>query len=434
MIDSSKLNFLTKTELCEIMTKYGSDKGNGKWHNYTIVYTELFKDLKFKEVNIFEVGLGTNNIDTPSNMGVYGKPGASLRGWRDYFTNENTKIFGGDIDKRVLFEEEKIKTFYMNQLDEKVIKNMWSQISEDFDIIIDDGLHDYKANINFMVSSFDKLKINGYFIIEDILNEQIELFEKYFSNTNYNYQIVKLPPPENESGPKNIYDNNLIIVKKSENDIDYNAKNSVISKIINSKCTMLSKERLSNLFTQCNKFKNTNVSFVECGIAKGGVVATMKFSSGKENKIFGFDSFDAMPELTEKDIDTYNHDDPNKYAGVNITSGIEAVYQTFDICNLDMKNVEIIKGYFNDTLDSYKDKIGPIGVLRIDCDWYEPTLYVLEKLYDQVIPGGIIINDDYGYWIGSKKAVDEFREKRDIKSHLIKTDCPCNQEYYWIKE
>ena len=70
-----------KTELCEIMTKYGSDKGTGP-HNYTILYYELFKNIRYESLNIFELGLGTNNIDTPSNMGKNGKPGASLRGWK----------------------------------------------------------------------------------------------------------------------------------------------------------------------------------------------------------------------------------------------------------------------------------------------------------------------------------------------------------------
>lgn len=434
MIDLQKLDFSIRTELCEIMTKYGSDKGNGKWHNYTMVYNELFKDLIDKDINIFEVGLGTNNIDVPSNMGVYGKPGASLRGWRDYFTHQDTKIFGGDIDTRVLFEEEKIKTYYIDQLNGDVIKNTMSKIEEDFDIIIDDGLHDYNANINFMVNSFNKLKMNGYFIIEDILHSQMHLFESYFSNTTYKYQILKLPHPLPITGERNIYDNNLIIVQKTGDELDYNLKDNLIQNLTSKGFTMLSKERLNNLFNQCVKFRNNDVSFVECGIAKGGAVATMKFSSGEHNKVFGFDSFDVMPDLTNEDINVYNRDDPKKYAGVNLTSGIDAVYNTFNTCNLDTKNVEIVKGYFNDTLDSYKDKIGPIGVLRIDCDWYEPSLKCLETLYDQVISGGVIINDDYGYWIGNKKAVDEFREKRNIKSPLIKTDCPCNQEYYWIKE
>ena len=46
---------------------------------------------------------------------------------------------------------------------------MWDMIKEkDFDLIIDDGAHFFDANINFYKNSFDKLKKNGYYIIEDV--------------------------------------------------------------------------------------------------------------------------------------------------------------------------------------------------------------------------------------------------------------------------
>jgi hypothetical protein len=66
------------------MTKYGSDKGNG-WHNYTTVYSALFEEFRDQPVRIFEFGLGTNDPGAPSSMGVYGRPGASLRAWRELF-------------------------------------------------------------------------------------------------------------------------------------------------------------------------------------------------------------------------------------------------------------------------------------------------------------------------------------------------------------
>ena len=43
-------------------------------------------------------------------MNINGKPGASLRAWRDYF--ENALIYGADIDKNILFKENRINTFF----------------------------------------------------------------------------------------------------------------------------------------------------------------------------------------------------------------------------------------------------------------------------------------------------------------------------------
>jgi predicted O-methyltransferase YrrM len=97
-----------------------------------------------------------------------------------------------------------------------------------------------------------------------------------------------------------------------------------------------------------------------------------------------------------------------------------------------MNNVTLTKGFFKDTLNIQEniDKIGDIAVLRLDGDWYDSTKVCLEKLYDKVIEGGVIIIDDYGHFIGAKRATDEFRQKYSINSPLNQTDYT---EYYWVK-
>ena len=50
----------------------------------------------------------------------------------------------------------------------------------------------------------------------------------------------------------------------------------------------------------------------------------------------------------------------------------------------------------------------PIAVLRLDTDWYESTRHELEHLYPRLSVGGVLIIDDYGYWQGARKAVDEY--------------------------
>lgn len=86
------------------------------------------------------------------------------------------------------------------------------------------------------------------------------------------------------------------------------------------------------------------------------------------------------------------------------------------------ENIVISKGWFQDTLPKDKEKIGKIALLRLDGDWYESTKCCLENLYDNVIIGGYIVLDDYGYWEGAKKALDEFFIKRKISPELIKID------------
>src|SRR5947207_12006532 len=75
------VNLLAPTEMCRVMTKYGSDKG--RLNNYTPVYSALFKERCKQPLRVLELGLGTNNTDAPSKMGVIGSPGESHRDCRE---------------------------------------------------------------------------------------------------------------------------------------------------------------------------------------------------------------------------------------------------------------------------------------------------------------------------------------------------------------
>ena len=200
------------TELCRIMNENGSDKGSG-WHNYTILYEGIFSKKRLDKLNIFELGLGTNNIEISSNMGPNGKPGASLRGWKEYFTNSD--IYGADIDKDILFEEDRIKTFYCDQLNKEDILNMWKStdlIDKEFDIIIDDGLHEFEANISFFENSIHKLRRGGLFIIEDIHQISLRKFKDKLPDlinkfNNFSFELKEIPNTQNQG------DNNILIIK-----------------------------------------------------------------------------------------------------------------------------------------------------------------------------------------------------------------------------
>lgn len=174
--------------LKKYFNKYGSDKS--KIHNYHLIYASLFKKNN-KIKNILEIGLGTNNEDLVSNMGKYGHPGASIRAFRDFFTNAN--IFGIDIDNKILFKENRIKTFYGDQTNISNLIKIYKKINKKFDLIIDDGLHISFANLSVIISSLRYVKKNGYLIIEDIPfgNKYIWEVIGYILHDKYNNFIVK---------------------------------------------------------------------------------------------------------------------------------------------------------------------------------------------------------------------------------------------------
>jgi hypothetical protein len=204
------------TDLCFIMNYFGSDKGDpieSGNHNYTQTYDQLFKDIRKEKLRIFELGLGTNNPNFPSNMGVNGKPGASLRGWKQYF--KNSEIFGADIDKGILFEEDHINTFYCDQNNGDAIREMWAkpELESGFDIIIEDGLHIYESNVNFFENSIHKLYVGGYFIIEDIMHYTLDrwavkLGEWRVKYPGFSFRMRVL------SHPTNSHDNTILVCKR----------------------------------------------------------------------------------------------------------------------------------------------------------------------------------------------------------------------------
>jgi predicted methyltransferase len=93
---------------------------------------------------------------------------------------------------------------------------MWSEptLQDNFDIIIEDGLHTFNASVCFFENSIHKLKQNGYYIIEDIQNYEESLFENKIKEWESRYKecfftLLKIPSSCNDS------DNSLLVVVKT---------------------------------------------------------------------------------------------------------------------------------------------------------------------------------------------------------------------------
>jgi len=199
--------------------------------------------------------------------------------------------------------------------------------------------------------------------------------------------------------------------------------------------TMVTFERFRNAFTLARiaDIRKLPGAIVECGVWKGGCSASMMLAvqeTGSRRELWAFDSFQGLPRPTEKD-GTRAIQKSEEWGGGGCEATEEDFRETlFQIAGLKDENIHIRKGWFQDTVPPCKQEVGPICILRLDGDWYDSVLVCLEHLYDQVVPGGYILIDDYGCWEGARKATDEFRAKRGIRSPLITTDY---DERYWIK-
>jgi len=200
----------TSQDLKNLMDYYGSDKGGkNDQHNFAQYYSSIFNSKRNNIKNFLEIGLGTNNIDIPSNMGKGGTPLASLKAWRDYFKTAN--IYGADIDKRILKNEDRIFTHYVDQTDPHSIERMFENFGvTKYDVILEDGLHEFNANICCFENCIKYLDINGTYIIEDVFYKDHKKFINYFDQNKYNFSIIEL---FHES---NISNNSLIVITKYE--------------------------------------------------------------------------------------------------------------------------------------------------------------------------------------------------------------------------
>jgi hypothetical protein len=173
------------------LQKNGSDKS--AHHNYHILYSHILNILGTNHpLQLLEIGLGTNNPTLISTMGSNARPGASLYGFRDYLPNAN--IYGADIDRAILFESDRIKTSFVDQLD----MNTFDELSQNFgnikyDLIIDDGLHSIGANFNTLLFGLNQLNDHGWIVIEDIhIVDNWKSIDFILSSTNqYKTYIIK---------------------------------------------------------------------------------------------------------------------------------------------------------------------------------------------------------------------------------------------------
>lgn len=201
--------------LCD---RYGTDKGSlGQtsvstypWpsHSYSAYYEKLFSRKRQEIENLFECGIGTNNVRIMSNMSSSGIPGASLRMWREYFPG--AQVIAGDIDPDALIFEERITSFQLDQLDPKSITYFWSKQSVEFvDVIIDDGLHTFEAGSTLFMNSIGHLKQDGIYIIEDVDLQDLEKYDAFFNHEIYDVEYVFLSPLS-----QSVRHNSIITVQK----------------------------------------------------------------------------------------------------------------------------------------------------------------------------------------------------------------------------
>ncbi len=171
---------------------------------------------------------------------------------------------------------------------------------------------------------------------------------------------------------------------------------------------------------------------VECGVWKGGSIGAMWLELqrlGEKREVFLYDTFEGMSAPTEKDRKFSGLDAQGKFDETKLSAdsadwcyaGHGEVLANLRAMGVDPTGVHTIQGKVEDTLPTQSPDM-PIAVLRLDTDWYESTMAEMEYLYPKLVPGGVLIFDDYNTWEGSREAADEYFAKHNIKPFLHRID------------
>lgn len=193
----------------------------------------------------------------------------------------------------------------------------------------------------------------------------------------------------------------------------------VIKKIVIKKLTYLEKYALYDLAQLAirNEKKGIRGAIIEAGCAWGGSAITLASAKSKERPFFVYDIFGTIPEPSEKDgTDVqrrYQTIANGKSTGIggdryygyeqNLYNKVQQTFTNFGF-GLKQNNIHLVKGLYKNTL-----KVNmPVALAHIDCDWYESVWTCLERITPNLVQGGTLVIDDYYYWSGAKRAVDEY--------------------------
>jgi O-methyltransferase len=191
--------------------------------------------------------------------------------------------------------------------------------------------------------------------------------------------------------------------------------------------SMLSTPRLFSLYEQAAAVRGVPGDVVECGVWRGGGLAMMGAACadvGVERHFWAFDSFAGLPPPGDQDG---THEREKYYEGLNLGDA-DAVKVIWHRLGLAPEQLNVVPGWFEETLPDAP--IEQIAVLHVDGDWYGSVKTTLDALYDRVASSGVVIVDDYAYWEGCRRAVDEFMAARGLSPTLLQHDAPPAVYFY----
>jgi hypothetical protein len=158
--------------------------------------------------------------------------------------------------------------------------------------------------------------------------------------------------------------------------------------------------------------------FVECGVWKGFLSsAIMTYLDWEKlgKKFYLFDTFCGIDEgqVTAGERDRLHLEHYRKHYVPNY----EEVVKNFE----EFKNVVLVKGSVPETLR--QADVGPVCYLSIDMNNVTPEIAAAEYFWDRLVPGAMVLLDDYGFvsYEEQKRGFDRFARDRGVEVLALPT-------------
>ncbi len=161
---------------------------------------------------------------------------------------------------------------------------------------------------------------------------------------------------------------------------------------------------------------------VECGVMNGGSAAVLA-SGLPGRRLWLYDSFEGLPEPTPRD-------GPRARTWGGRCRGSESrVRGVLALAGVEMPT--IVKGWYRDT---FSDRTAPapeaVALLHVDADWFDSVLLSLERFYDLIADGGVVVLGDFGYWEGCREAFYAFCRTRGLEPLIERFG---HSHAWWVK-
>jgi hypothetical protein len=181
--------------------------------------------------------------------------------------------------------------------------------------------------------------------------------------------------------------------------------------------TLTSHERVNALRASVRYVVEAGVpgAVVECGVWRGGsmlaVARTLVELGAADRDLYLFDTFTTMPYPGEEDVDVAGRHAADFYDDAVAAPAfsylpMDEVRRLLVATGYPDERLHFVPGMVEETIpDNLPDTI---ALCRLDTDWYESTRHEMEHMVWRIPEGGILLIDDYGHFMGAKKAVDEY--------------------------